>query len=178
MPIVYGGPVNIITLASTQKDYMWAVSSCKVSYIYTGDGGLTEIARYEALEDATGGLVKSVPGENFKAFALDSAAGMSKEAMNSTLVELLGENYPLMFGNGMYPLWMMKMSYSNFGSNLYAFTLTDPERSSCWYYSQIHGKGHHHCHTRGDHPPKVRLFGLAMTYDSALSSHSAMVSLS
>lgn len=169
MPIVYGGPVNIITLASTQKDYMWAVSSCKVSYIYTGDGGLTEIARYEALEDATGGLVKSVPGENFKAFALDSAAGMSKEAMNSTLVELLGENYPLMFGNGMYSVVDDEnVLYSNFGSNLYAFTLTDPEDPAAGITPKYMVKDIITAIQGADHPPKVRLFGLAMTYDGYL----------
>ena len=32
-PIVYSGPVNIITLASTNKNYMWGVGTDCVSYI-------------------------------------------------------------------------------------------------------------------------------------------------
>ncbi len=35
-PISYGGPINIITLASTDKNYMWAVGSNRVSSRFHG----------------------------------------------------------------------------------------------------------------------------------------------
>ena len=90
-PIVNAGPINIITLASTDKDYMWAVGSDRVSYVYVADGQLTEVARYEALADATGGKIQAVPKENFQAFAQDTAVGMNTTTMNATLTELFGD---------------------------------------------------------------------------------------
>ena len=47
-PQVTGGPVSIITLASTSPDYMWGVSSQGVSYINTGGGKFEEVARMNA----------------------------------------------------------------------------------------------------------------------------------
>ena len=34
-PICYGGPINIITLASTDPNYMWQVGTDRVSYVRT-----------------------------------------------------------------------------------------------------------------------------------------------
>ena len=48
-PIVYGGPINIMTLASTNKNYMWGVGTDRVSYINKADNKWTAVAKYEAL---------------------------------------------------------------------------------------------------------------------------------
>lgn len=37
-PIVYGGPINIMTLAATDPDYMWAVGTDRVSYVNKKSG--------------------------------------------------------------------------------------------------------------------------------------------
>ncbi|WP_373838101.1 PASTA domain-containing protein [Methanospirillum sp.] len=169
MPIVYAGPVNIITLASVNKDYMWGVSSSRVSYLYISEGKLTETAGYEALEDVTGGLVKAVPKENFQAFAQDTAVGMNTETMNTQLMELLGEEYAQMFGNGIYSVVDDEnVLYTNFGSNLYAFALTDPENPAAGITPRYRINDIITAIQGTDHPEKVRLFGLSMTYDGRL----------
>ena len=48
-PISFGGPVNIITLASTDPDFMWAVGSDRVAYVNKKNGKWEEVARFEAL---------------------------------------------------------------------------------------------------------------------------------
>ncbi len=45
---VTGGPVNIITLASTNQNYMWGVSSQGVTYIDISNGNFKEAARLNA----------------------------------------------------------------------------------------------------------------------------------
>lgn len=47
-PRIVTGPVNIMTLASTSPNYMWAVSSEGVSYVDVSNGGFREIARITA----------------------------------------------------------------------------------------------------------------------------------
>ncbi|MDO9263441.1 MAG: hypothetical protein Q7U02_05710 [Desulfosalsimonadaceae bacterium] len=52
-PISYGGPINIITLAAANKNYMWGVGTNRVSYIYKDDEKWTPIATFQALADAS-----------------------------------------------------------------------------------------------------------------------------
>ena len=40
-PIAYGGPVKIITLASTDPNYLWQVGSDRVSFVKKSNGGWT-----------------------------------------------------------------------------------------------------------------------------------------
>jgi hypothetical protein len=47
-PRVVSGPVNIMTLASNNPDYMWGVSSEGVTYIDVSNGGFREVARLAA----------------------------------------------------------------------------------------------------------------------------------
>ncbi|MEU8897246.1 hypothetical protein [Nocardia sp. NPDC048505] len=48
MPRVPVGPVNIITLASTDEDYRWVSSSSGVRYVDVSDGGFREVAGLDA----------------------------------------------------------------------------------------------------------------------------------
>lgn len=43
-----GGPVNIVTLASTSDSYMWAIGSDRVSYVDVNESGWKEVARENA----------------------------------------------------------------------------------------------------------------------------------
>ncbi len=168
-PIVNAGPINIITLASTQKDYMWGVGSDRVSYVYVGDGGLTEVAGFEALEDATGGLIKAIPKENFQTFAKDTAVGMNTTTMDDSLMELFGKKYSLRFGNGIYSVVDSEnVLYTNYGSNLYAFALTDPENPAAGITPRYVIKDIVTTIQGADHSANARLFGLSMTYDGYL----------
>ena len=47
MKKVTGGPINIITLASTSPDYMWGVSTQGVTYISVANGDFKEVARLD-----------------------------------------------------------------------------------------------------------------------------------
>lgn len=47
-PRVVTGPINIMTLASTSPNYMWAVSSEGVAYVDVSNGGFREVARITA----------------------------------------------------------------------------------------------------------------------------------
>jgi len=168
-PIVNAGPINIITLASTQKDFMWGVGSDRVSYVYVGDGGLTEVAGFEALEDATGGLIKAIPKENFQTFAKDTAVGMNTTTMDDSLMELFGKKYSVRFGNGIYSVVDSEnVLYTNYGSNLYAFALTDPENPAAGITPRYVIKDIVTAIQGADHSANARLFGLSMTYDGYL----------
>src|SRR5208283_2622073 len=119
-PIVYGGLVNIMTLASTNKNYMWTVGSNRVSYVNNAEGKWNEVARYPALADASNGALPDVPDENFRTFGESSAVGMNNISMNSYLKSLLGGNYSAYFGNGCYSVVDNgNVLYTNYGNNLY-----------------------------------------------------------
>ncbi|ALR14319.1 hypothetical protein MYCSP_17105 [Mycobacteroides saopaulense] len=47
MPRVPGGPVNIITMASTSPQYMWVSSSSGVRYVDVSNGGFRQVAALE-----------------------------------------------------------------------------------------------------------------------------------
>lgn len=47
-PRVITGPVNIMTLASTSPNFMWAVSSEGLAYVDVSNGGFKEVARITA----------------------------------------------------------------------------------------------------------------------------------
>ncbi len=169
-PVSYGGPVNIITLASTDPDFMWAVGTDRVAYVNIKDGAWEEVARFEALEDASGGELPAIPGEKFREFGESSAEGMDVEGMDLFLEDLFGENYGDRFGNGSYSVVDNEnVLYTHFGDNLYGFALADPGDPSAGIevryvlediITAIEGE---------DFPPDItRLFGLSMAYDGHL----------
>jgi len=169
-PVSYGGPVNIITLASTDPDFMWAVGTDRVAYVNKKDGAWEEVARFEALEDASGGVLPAIPGEKFREFGESSAEGMDVEGMDLFLEDLFGENYGDRFGNGSYSVVDNEnVLYTHFGDNLYGFALADPGDPSAGIevryvlediITAIEGE---------DFPPDItRLFGLSMAYDGHL----------
>lgn len=110
---------------------MWAVGSDRVSYVNVTDNNRTAVAKYEALADASNNSFPAVPDENFNTFGESSAVGMNTTSMNSYLKSLFGENYADRFGNGLYSVVdNEKVLYTNYGDNLYAFALSDPNNPS------------------------------------------------
>jgi hypothetical protein len=170
-PICYGGPVNIITLASTNQDYMWQVGTDRVSYVHKASGQWSRVTKFEALADATGNVLPAIPDDNFRAFGESSAVGMDTTSMDTYLKSLFGTNYSNRFGNGSYSLVDKdNVLYATYGDTLYGFALSDPGNPSAGItprykmanmVATIQG-------TSPAPPPGTRLFGLSMTYDGHL----------
>lgn len=168
-PISFGGPVNIITLASTDPDFMWAVGSDRVAYVNKKDGKWEEVARFEALEDASGGTLPAIPGESFRKFGESSAVGMNVDEMDEFLTDLLGSQYGDRFGNGFYSVVDNEnVLYTHFGANLYGFALADPDDPSSGITARYVLEDVITAIEGPDIPPGTRLFGLSMTYDGHL----------
>ncbi len=169
--VFYGGPVNIITLASTQENYMWGTGSDRVSYINKANGGWSVEGTFEALADATGGLLPAIPDANFRSFGEGTAVGMTVQQMDASLTQLFGAGYSNRFGSGIYSVVDRdNVLYTNYGDNLYAFALIDPQNPSRGI--EVRGKIENVVRTvQGDDPAPpegTRLAGLAMTYDGYL----------
>lgn len=168
-PVVCGGPINIMTFASPDKDYLWVVGTSHVGYVSIADGNFFLLASYEALAESTGGILAPIPEENFRSFGKASAVGMNVSVMNETLSELFGPHYDARFKNGFYSVVDNEnVLYSDFGGDLYAFTLTDPADPAAGItrrsvirdvITTIQGE---------EYPAGTRLFGLSMTYDGHL----------
>ncbi|NCC26076.1 MAG: hypothetical protein EOM25_12920, partial [Deltaproteobacteria bacterium] len=130
-PMVYGGPVNIITLASTDKNSMWAAGSDRVSYVQTGSGSFEVQAVFQALANATDNAFPVIADEDMLAFAQSSAKGMTVDQMDAELKTMMGANYALRFGNGIYSVVDKdNLLYANYGNALCVFTLIDPANPS------------------------------------------------
>jgi hypothetical protein len=168
-PIVYGGPINIITLASTNKNFMWAVGTDHVSYVKVADRKLTELTRYEALARASDNVLPAIPEENFRTFGGSSAVGMSIDDMDTFLKELFSENYADRFGNGLYPVVDSEnVLYVNYYDNLYAFALKNKNNPSAGIAPRYAIEDIVDAIQGENHPAGARLFGLSMTYDGHL----------
>src|SRR5271157_3472128 len=129
--IIYNGPTNIMTLASTNKNYMWGVGNDRVSYVNKANNKWTAVAKYEALANASNGTLPAIPDENFSTFGKSSAVGMNTSSMNSSLKNLFGENYPARWGNGIYSVVDKdNVLYTNYNGSVYAFALSDPNEPS------------------------------------------------
>ena len=170
-PICYGGPVSIITLASTDQDYMWQVGTDRVSYVRKGSGQWTRVAKYEALADATDNALPAIPDDNFRLFGESSAVGMDATSMDRYLKMLFGTNYNKRFGNGVYVLVDKdNVLYTNYGDTLYGFALSDPVNPSAGITVR-YKMGNMVAAIQGTSPAPpagTRLFGLSMTYDGHL----------
>ena len=89
-PVVYGGPTNIITLASTKPNYMWQVGTDRVSYVYKHAERWMTMATYQALADASNDLLPAIPDTALRAFGRSSAVGMTAAQMDGYLQGVFG----------------------------------------------------------------------------------------
>ena len=164
-PIAYGGLVNIMTLAATDPDYMWAVGTDHVAYVRCGSGQWESVA----FKDAPAYVIPSllaIPATTQKAFGEMSAVGMSIAGMDAVLQSGYGINYNYRLVNGTYSVCDLdNVVYANFGFGVYAFGLTDAADPSkgITVLRKIDDLG-----VVSGSSVSSRVFGLSMTYDGRL----------
>ncbi|MGZ7090790.1 MAG: hypothetical protein ACXVKH_15090 [Candidatus Angelobacter sp.] len=172
-PIVYGGPINIITPASTNPDYMWQVGTDRVTYVKKAGGvWKAETDPFQALANASNNILPAIPNDNFIKFGKSSAVGKTPDEMNVILENLFGANYELRLGSGFYVLVdkgnVLYAAYgdASFGFTLYGLTV-DPNNLSNgisvpYHLNDVVGaiQG-----TNPRPPSDTRLCGLSLTYD-------------
>ncbi len=170
-PVAYGGPINIITLSSTDGDYLWGIGTDRVSYIHAADGQWRTVATFAALADASDGAYPAISDANLRAFGQTSAAGMTTTSMDGYLKSLLGADYKYQIGNGTYvAVDNNNVLYANYADSLYAFALKDPNHPADGItvlhklddvVAAIEGGG-------PAAPAGTRLSGISMSYDGHL----------
>ena len=167
-PMAYGGPINILTLASTRPDFMWQVGTDRVSYVRKNGLRWETLSVFQALADADNDL-PAIPDASFRSFAGSSAVGMTTATMDSYLKSLFGEQYPQRFGSGFYVLVDRdNVLYAPYGETLYGLALAQPRRPKQGItpryrlddvITRVQGS---------PAPAGTRLSGLSMTYDGHL----------
>ena len=174
-PIVYAGPVNIVTLASTKHNYMWQVGD-RVSYVNKNADRWESVASYQALADASensNNYFPPIPVANFRAFGESSAVGMNPTEMDGYLQGLFGANYDARFASGGAPgayslVDKDNVLYSSYVGTLYGFALINPARPSDGITVR-HKLEHVVTAIEGNNPPPgTILYGLSMTYDGRI----------
>lgn len=172
-PIAYGGPINIITLASTSPDYMWQVGTDRISYVKKSGGVWETQAVCQALADEFPKVFPPIPDATLQAFGKSYAVGMDPTSMDNYMKSLFGDNYADRFGNGSYVLVdkdnVLYAAYgdSTVGFTLSAFALVDPNDPSAGIATRYKLQNVVPA-IEGNSPPPpagTRLCGLSMTYD-------------
>lgn len=164
-PRVVGGPVNILTAASTSPDYMWAISSEGVAYVDVRGGGFREVARAAA---------PGVP--HISAETHDKVLGApfaSLEQVEARVRDGYGADWTRI-ANGVYSLVDRDnvVFYNTRVGVVFAFGLADPANPAA---------GVQILRSRDFRPllgPKETLAGMSLTYDGKLvviGSRSLMV---
>ncbi len=91
----WSGPVNLMTLSSTDPDYMWGMCSDRVSYIRIADGSFEKVA-----EAALPNGIPMNSEENLK--KLVNTQYSSTEQLYADAVEILGRYPQMAMSNGNY----------------------------------------------------------------------------
>lgn len=171
-PIVYGGPLNIIMLASTDPNCMWQVGTDRVSYVKKAADQWVPLAIYQALAEASknsDNYFPPIPDDNFRKFGEASAVGKTAAEMDKFMQSLFGANYSGRFGNGIYSLVDIdNVLYTNYLDTLFGFALTNPDQPSDGITASYKLEGVIEAFEGQNPPPDTRLFGLSMTYDGHL----------
>ena len=167
-PIAYGGPINILTLASTNPNFMWQVGTDRVSYIKKYGLQWKTLSVFQALADTEKDL-PAIPDGNFRTFGESSAVGMTTTTMDSYLKNLFGDQYPKRFGNGTYVLVDREnVLYAPYGETLYGLALVDPKRPDAGIAPRYRLDDVINKFQGGSAPAGTKLSGLSMTYDGHL----------
>lgn len=162
--IGYGGPGTIMTLASTNPDYMWHPAADRVQYIYKKGREWIPVAEFDVLSVLTNGAQQKIPDEALRAFGRSSAVGMTADTMSSYVTSLFGSTIPA--GGGVYSVVdNNNVFYTVYNGVILGFALKDQNRP--WAGIKIR--------YRLDNPvPRIegaagaRLVGVQMTYDGNL----------
>ncbi len=155
-PQVVGGPVNIMTLASTSSDYMWGVSSGGVTYIDTRENHWKALARaiIPNIQPVTDRMNQEALGQPFR-----SVADVAKSVRS--IYKMNGFDR---ISNGVYSLVDNKNTlYANYaGHFIYAFALNNPHNPNAGIKIRS-SMDFNRIPVKTD--PKERVTGLSMTYD-------------
>ena len=156
-PQVTGGPVNIITLASTSKDYMWGASSQGVTYINVADGKFEEVSRFNVpgVKVITAEMNNKVLRQNYT--SVDQVASATKDIYGFDFYRVYNAIYNVVDNqNTIY------VNYGTTSITIQAFGLKDPKNPKSGIkvlrtldVSKILDKGE-------------LIAGLGMTYDGKL----------
>lgn len=153
-PMTWSGPVNLMTLSSTNSDYMWGMASDRVSYIYIGNGSFEKVA------EAAYPTVSTKSQEDLEKLI---AKYNSVNELSEVAKDILGSIPQIAMASGNYVLCDKdNYAYTNSLSRIIRYKLTDPNDPSKGitldkeidmknYFSNIN-----------------TLVGLSMTYDGYL----------
>ena len=118
-PRAPGGPINIMSLASTSPDYMWVSSTSGVRYVDVRGGGFREVAELNTpgVQTVSTAQLDDVLGRRFT--SLDQVRSAVQE--DWTLTDRV-------LGNGTYSLVdeYNRLYYSTSDSRILVFELNDP----------------------------------------------------
>lgn len=114
----WSGPVNLMTLSSTSSDYMWGMSSDRVSYLKVSDGKFERVA-----EVGLPGLTMRTKDELIRL----SADYSSYDELSNVAVGILGEHPQMSMANGNYVLCDKdNYVYTNAGRKIARYRLKNP----------------------------------------------------
>lgn len=94
-PSTWSGPVNLMTLSSTSPDYMWGMSSDRVSYLRVKDG------KFERVTEASLPDIKMKTKEQLLQLAADYS---SLSELKNVATGILGQMPQMSMANGNYVL--------------------------------------------------------------------------
>lgn len=113
----WSGPVNLMTLSSTDNNYMWGMSSDRVSYIKVSDNS------FERLAEAPLPNITKHTQEQLEAL---TAKYSSLDELRKVATDILGQHPQMSIANGNYVLCDRDNNiYTNAGKILARYSLTD-----------------------------------------------------
>lgn len=150
---VTNGPINIMTLASTDSDYMWNVGTQGVTYVKVSDGDFSEVARYDVNKKITAEMHDKALHRDIK----------TAENADYAVKKIYGVDETRIF-NGIYSVIDQdNIAYVNYGKKIYAFELVDKSKP---------GKGIAAAKTldlTDTLDKNERIVGVSITYDGMLT---------
>ena len=150
----WSGPVNLMTLAAAVDGYMWGMSSDRVSYYKTKDGGFTKLGE----AGLPGSTVKTKEQLQIRSGKYDSVADLY-----NAIVPFLGKNPMYAISSGNYVLCDKdNYAYTNVGTTIARYKLSDaahPEKGI-----ELDRQLDIKTHVEG----ATLLVGVVMTYDGHL----------
>ena len=116
--MTWSGPVNLMTLASTSPNYMWGMSSDRVSYLDISDGKLERVA-----EAGLPGITMKTQ-EQLTRIIADHA---TYDELSKTVTDILGPAPQMSMANGNYVLCDKdNYAYTNAGQVMARYRLANP----------------------------------------------------
>lgn len=121
-PSIWSGPVNLMTLASTSSDYMWGMSSDRVSYVKVSGGAFERVAEI-ALEGAQMHTKEQLE--------ILTANYDSYDQLQAEVIKVLGQYPQMTMANGNYVLCDRdNYAYTNAGKIISRYRLADAANPS------------------------------------------------